>query len=98
MYRAVSQKFVTMPTSNKAIKQNIVSDTISLTPQESEQLSKYAADDAYVKKQKEDIEELAGLFRGMLEEEEKAAMNITLKHLKSIMFHRAISQPHILLR
>ena len=35
MYRAVSQKFVTMPTSNKAIKQNIVSDTISLTPQES---------------------------------------------------------------
>lgn len=71
MYRAVSQKFVTMPTSNKAIKQNIVSDTISLTPQESEQLSKYAADDTYVKKQKEDIEELAGLFRGMLEEEEK---------------------------
>ena len=71
MYRAVSQKFVTMPTSNKAIKQNIVSDTINLTPQESEQLSKYAADDRYVKKQKEDIEQLAGMFKSMLEEEEK---------------------------
>lgn len=71
MYRAVSQKFVTMPTSNKAIKQNIVSDTINLTPQESEQLSKYAANDIYVKKQKEDIEQLAGMFKSMLEEEEK---------------------------
>ena len=71
IYRAVSQKFVTMPTSNKAIKQNIVSDTINLTPQESEQLSKYAANDIYVKKQKEDIEQLAGMFKTMLEEEEK---------------------------
>lgn len=71
VYRAVSQKFVTLPTSNKAIKQNIVSDTINLTPQESEQLSKYAADDTYVRQQKEDIEELAGMFKNMLEEEEK---------------------------
>lgn len=71
VYRAVSQKFVTLPTSNKAIKQSIVSDTINLTPQETEQLSKYASDDRYVKKQKEDIEELAGMFKSMLENEEK---------------------------
>lgn len=71
VYRAVSQKFVTLPTSNKEIKQNIVSDTINLTPQESEQLSKYASDDKYVKKQKADIEELAGMFKSMLEEDEK---------------------------
>ncbi len=71
VYRAVSQKFVTLPTSNKAIKQSIVSDTINLTPQETEQLSKYASDDRYVKKQKEDIEELAGMFKSMLEDEEK---------------------------
>lgn len=71
VYRAVSQKFTTMPSSNKAIKQNIVSETISLTPQESEQLSKYAANDDYVKKQKEDIEQLAGMFKTILEEEEK---------------------------
>lgn len=70
-YRAVSQKFIMFPSSNKAIKQNIVSETINLTPQESEQLSKYAANDNYVKKQKEDIEELAGMFKSMLEEEEK---------------------------
>ena len=71
VYRAVSQKFTIMPTSNKAIKQNIVGDTINLTPQESEQLSKYAADDSYVKKQKEDIEQLAGIFKSMLEDEAK---------------------------
>ena len=33
---------------------------MDLTPQESEQLSQYVADDSYVKKQKEDIEELVG--------------------------------------
>lgn len=70
-YRAVSQKFSMFPSSNKAIKQNIVSETINLTPQETEQLSKYAANDNYVKKQKEDIEQLAGMFKSMLEEEEK---------------------------
>lgn len=71
VYRTVSQKFSMLPTSNKAIKQNIVSDMIQLTPQESEQLSKYASNDSYVKKQKQDIEELAGLFKNMLKEEEK---------------------------
>jgi putative sterol carrier protein/multimeric flavodoxin WrbA len=71
MYRTVSQKFSALPTSNKAIKQNMVSDIINLTPQETEQLSKYAANDNYVKKQKEDIEQLAGMFKTMLEEEEK---------------------------
>ena len=39
------------------------------TPQESEQLSEYVSNDNYVKKQKEDIEELASLFKGMLGEE-----------------------------
>lgn len=40
---------------------------MDFTPQESEQLSKYASDDIYVKKQKEDIEELAGLYKNILE-------------------------------
>lgn len=71
IYRTVSQKFTTLPTSNNAIKQNMVSDMINFTPQETEQLSKYASNDNYVKKQKEDIEELAGMFKSMLEEEEK---------------------------
>jgi putative sterol carrier protein len=42
-----------------------------LTPQESEQLSKYVSDDGYVKKQKEDIEELASMFKDMLGQEEE---------------------------
>ncbi len=82
VYRAVSQKFTMLPSSNKAIKQNIVSDTISLTPQESEQLSKYASNDNYVKKQKEDIEQLAGLFKSMLEEEEKGGSEHYISMLK----------------
>ena len=42
-------------------------NSIELTPQESEQLSVYVSDDVYVKKQKEDIEELTKLFSGMLQ-------------------------------
>ena len=44
---------------------------MALTPQESEQLSAYVSDDNYVKKQKEDIEELASLFKDMLGDEEE---------------------------
>ena len=38
-----------------------------MTPQESEQLSQYASDDTYVQTQKEDIKELASLFKGMMD-------------------------------
>ncbi len=82
IYRTVSQKFCVLPTSNKAIKQNMVSDIINLTPQETEQLSKYASNDNYVRKQKEDIEELAGMFKSMLEEEEKGGDEHYLALLK----------------
>ncbi len=82
VYRSVSQKYTILPTSTKAIKQNTVSDTINLTPQESEQLSKYAANDTYVKKQKEDIEQLAGLFKNMLNEEEKGGDEHYINALK----------------
>lgn len=74
IYRTVSQKMKSLPSSNNAIKSNIVSETIKLTPQESEQLSKYAADDMYIKKQKEDIEELAGMFKDLLDEEDKGGI------------------------
>ena len=39
---------------------------MQLTPQESEQLSEYAADDAYVAQQKEDIKELSSMYRSLL--------------------------------
>lgn len=67
-YRTIHQKMKMLPTSNTAIKQNVLKESpIVLTPQESEQLSVYVSDDAYVKKQKEDIEELTQLFKEMLD-------------------------------
>lgn len=70
LYRTVSQKVKTLPSSNKEVKQ-IVGGTknIPLTPQESEQLSKYVSDEHYVARQKEDIQELSSLFKGMLEKQ-----------------------------
>ncbi len=67
LYRFVNKKTKKLPTSNTAIKNNLIKKaSIDLTPQESEQLSKFVADDGYVKKQKEDIEELAAMFKQML--------------------------------
>lgn len=84
IYRTVSQKIRTLPSSNNAIKSNIVSETIKLTPQESEQLSKYAANDTYIKKQKEDIEELAGLFKDLLDEEDKGGIDRYISMFKEV--------------
>lgn len=66
LYRSISQKRKPLPSSSYAIKQNIMKETLDLTPQETEQLSRYASNDKYVRKQKEDIEELANMFKGML--------------------------------
>ena len=69
-YRMISKKAVAFPNSSVAVKRNVLrTSNLSLTPQESEQLSEYVSNDNYVKKQKEDIEELASLFKGMLGEE-----------------------------
>jgi putative sterol carrier protein len=67
LYRTISQKVKSLPTSNFAVKQSVLrTQQMTLTPQESEQLSKYVSDDSYVKQQKEDIEELASMFKDML--------------------------------
>lgn len=67
LYRTISQKMKSLPNSNQAVKQNVLrTQQMELTPQESEQLSKYVANDNYVKKQKEDIQELATMFKDML--------------------------------
>ena len=74
LYRTIHQKTESLPTSNLAVKTSILKTrTIELTPQESEQLSKFVSDETYVKQQKEDIEELSAMFKQMLwtgEEEE----------------------------
>ncbi|MBR1851821.1 MAG: SCP2 sterol-binding domain-containing protein [Lachnospiraceae bacterium] len=67
LYRTINQKAANFPGSNQAVLQKIaVSRTIDLSPQETEQLSQYASDDGYVQQQKEDIQELASLFRDKL--------------------------------
>ena len=71
LYRTIKHKPKTLPSSVAALKQNMVkASPMELTPQESEQLSKYVSDDTYVKKQKEDIEELSQLFREMMDKGE----------------------------
>ena len=67
IYRTINQRIISFPASNQAVKQMVsVSQNTDLTPQESEQLSQYASDDTYVQQQKEDILELANMFRGMM--------------------------------
>lgn len=67
LYRTINQHVVNFPASNQAVRQKIaVSPAIDLSPQETEQLSSYVADDSYVQRQKEDIRELASLFRDKL--------------------------------
>lgn len=71
LYRTISQKLKGLPSSNHAVKQSVLrTQSLELTPQESEQLSKYVADDTYVKKQKEDIQELSSMFKDLLEQSE----------------------------
>jgi len=68
LYRTISQKTKSLPASNQAVKKMVdATGNIALTPQETEQLSKYASDESYVQQQKEDIQELTSLFRDMLE-------------------------------
>ncbi|MBO5031889.1 MAG: SCP2 sterol-binding domain-containing protein [Lachnospiraceae bacterium] len=67
MYRSINQKIPVFPNSNQAVKQKIsFTQSLNLTPQEAEQLSELASDDLYVQKQKEDIQELASMFKDLL--------------------------------
>ena len=67
IYRTVSRKEVSLPVSTKEVTLKInKSHTGFLTQQETEQLSEYISDDAYVSKQKEDIKALADMFKGKL--------------------------------
>jgi len=67
MYRSINQKVPLFPNSNQAVKQKITfTQSLNLTPQEAEQLSELASDDLYVQKQKEDIQELASMFKDLM--------------------------------
>lgn len=70
LYRTINQRAASFPASNQAVRQKIaVSPAINLSPQETEQLSKYVSDDSYVQRQKEDIQELTSLFKDKLSQQ-----------------------------
>jgi multimeric flavodoxin WrbA/putative sterol carrier protein len=76
IYRTINQKMPVFPASNQAVINKVaVAKGIDLTPQESEQLSEYASDDKYVRKQKEDLQELASIFRDKMGQEDTSASN-----------------------
>ncbi|MBQ5734550.1 MAG: SCP2 sterol-binding domain-containing protein [Lachnospiraceae bacterium] len=77
IYRVISKKTKTLPTSTNEITQAVMKDNLDLTPQESEQLSKYVSNDEYVKKQKEDIEELSTLFMSMMATSDETSEGLT---------------------
>lgn len=85
LYRTVNQKTPSFPASNQAVKNTVATNlSVDLTPQESEQLSRYAADDSYVQRQKEDIQELTSMFRDMLNEKDGIAQGAYIQQ-----FHQA---------
>lgn len=82
-YRVVNQKTKLLPSSAGTFKQGVIlNNPINLTPQESEQLSVYVSDDTYVKKQKEDIEELSLLFKEMMDSGDVEKGQEFIKNLK----------------
>lgn len=85
LYRTINQRMACLPTSNQAVKQKVaITKNINFTPQESEQLSQYVADDTYVQRQKADIQELASMFRNMMGSSEKED---TTEFVKEIQEH-----------
>jgi multimeric flavodoxin WrbA len=67
LYRTINQNPKTLPSSTSMLMlEKFEHAALPLTPEESEQLSKYVSDDKYVKKQKEDIEELSEMFSSLM--------------------------------
>lgn len=83
MYRTINKKILALPASNQAVNRFVsITKNMDLTPKEAEQLSQYASDDSYVQKTKEDIRELANIFRNKLEEDDQEDQTVFLKALK----------------
>ena len=70
IYRTINQRIPGLPASNQAVKKTVTQDrTAHLTPQETEQLSHYVSDEKFVRKQKEDIQELSSFFRSKMDKD-----------------------------
>lgn len=67
LYRSITYKVRELPNSNNEVSKTVLrSQQIQLTPQESERLSHYAADEKYVERQKQDVSELTSIYRDLL--------------------------------
>ncbi|MCR4868816.1 MAG: SCP2 sterol-binding domain-containing protein [Lachnospiraceae bacterium] len=89
LYRAISQRTKNLPASNQAVRKTVLrTQTMELTPQESEQLSAFASDEDYVKQQKEDIIQLSSFYRNLLggqqEEWDNEYINAFQSHFKGV--------------
>lgn len=82
VYRTISQKKKGFPSSNRTIKQKLLKETVNFTPQETERLSEFASDDTFVKTQKKDIEELANMFKEMLNDQENGGDDYYIQSLQ----------------
>ena len=72
LYRTISQKTKGLPTSNQAVTRTVLrTQQLELSPQESEQLSKFVSDDVFVQTQKADIADLSNMFKSMMNQKSK---------------------------
>jgi multimeric flavodoxin WrbA len=98
IYRSMNQKMESLPTSNQAVKNTVAITKITdLTPQETEQLSRYVSNDEYVQTQKKDIQELSNIFRDKMDKEQAAGhaedfVNKIKSHFKPMAGVHAVYQ------
>ncbi|MCR4695522.1 MAG: SCP2 sterol-binding domain-containing protein [Pseudobutyrivibrio sp.] len=84
LYRTISQKTKGLPTSNQAVKRSILrTSQLELSPQESEQLSKFVSDEEYVQTQKTDIADLTSMFRDMMGQKKEDSSNEYINDFKN---------------
>ncbi len=83
LYRTISQHTKGLPTSNQAVTRSILrTQQLDLSPQETEQLSKFVSDDEYVQTQKADIADLTNMFRDMMGQKQEDSTNEYINDLK----------------
>jgi multimeric flavodoxin WrbA len=71
LYRGVNQREKNLPSSKNVLTQRVgTPNPLNLSVPEAEQLSEYVSDENYVRTQKEDIQELAVHFKGILMSED----------------------------
>lgn len=98
IYRTVSKHMPVLPSSSMTVRRSMLKDTIKLTPQESEQLSRYASDDTFVKTQKQDIESLASIYKELLNDQKNGGDDYYLNTLRNhYVSHSGFSSSYMLM-